>query len=193
MKKLLLSTIFLFVSSSLFAAPNKEDISNLSGGMSIIQVKQSIGEPNRCKKLDSGWMFIYNVTNPNGIVEEFHLYFIGEVLNTVIECDGAKEGECLVGPYYSPEDSIKLVNIKPNTIDDEEENIVFVQTGYLLTDAEQKQIFLANVHQHMGYYIFSDNEPVSEYKIVDRVKVVFGLSGEYEGVRNHLLKKVLKN
>jgi len=191
MKKFLLFTLFIFLPSFVFAAPTKEEISNLSGGISIIQVKQLIGEPNRCKKLDSGWMFIYKVLNPNGSVNEFHLYFIGESLHSVREYDGTKEGKCLVGPYYSPEDSIKIVDIKPNSIEDED--VVSVKTGYLLTEVEQKQIFLANAHKHMGYYIFTDNEPVSEYTIVDRVKVTISLSGEYEGVRNHLLKKVLKS
>ncbi len=191
MKKLLLLTLILLLSSSLFAAPTKEDISNLSGGISIVQVKQSIGEPNRCKKLDSGWMFIYKVLNTEGLINEFHLYFIGENLNSVIEYNGTKEGIYIVGPYYSPEDSIKLINNKTNTI--ENENIVFVQTGYILTDAEQKQKSIANAHKHMGFYIFTDNEPISEYTIIDRVKVSVSWSGEYEGVRNHLLKKVLKS
>ncbi len=191
MKQLFLITLHLLFLSSIVAAPTKEGIANLTGGMSIIQVKQSIGEPYRCKKLDSGWVFIYKVSNSDEIVEEFHLYFIGDKLNSVAEYNGEKKEKLIVGPYYSTEDSLSMVNAKSNA--NENEDAVFVQTGYILTDSEQIQKSIANAYKHMGFYVFNDNEPISEYIIIDRIKVFVSWSGEYEGVRNQLLKKVLKN
>ena len=69
----------------------------------------------------------------------------------------------------------------------------FVETGYILSEVEKKQKALANVHKYAGIYIFNDNDPICDYSILGRCKVGISWSSEYEGVRNHLVKKTLKN
>ena len=69
----------------------------------------------------------------------------------------------------------------------------FVEGSYNLSEKESKQKTLADVHKYAGIYIFNDNEPICEYLILGRVRVGVSWSSEYEGVRNHLVKKSLKS
>ena len=68
----------------------------------------------------------------------------------------------------------------------------FIISGYNLSDVEKRQKALADVHKYLGLYMFNDNEPLCKYIVLGRVKVTMNWSSEYEGVRNHLIKKVLK-
>jgi len=97
----------------------------------------------------------------------------------------------LVAETIATHDTIETVdeNIKSDVISEH----TFVESGYILSDSEKKQKALCNVHKHTGIYIFNDNEPICDYTILGRCKVVINWSSEYEGVRNHLVKKSLKN
>lgn len=87
---------------------------------------------------------------------------------------------------------------KPKTHNEKSEHDIvlentLVETGYILSDIELMQKALAKVHKYAGIYIFNDNEPICDYTILGRCKVGVSWSSEYEGVRNHLVKKTLKD
>lgn len=47
----------------------------------------------------------------------------------------------------------------------------------------------AEVEQMQGIYIFTDSKPVMEYEYLGTVKVSFALSGQYQDIRDKLIKK----
>ena len=50
---------------------------------------------------------------------------------------------------------------------------------------------MATVNKCSGYYIFCDNNPISEYEIMGEVKVVMATgSGQYNQVKNQLIDKI---
>ena len=50
----------------------------------------------------------------------------------------------------------------------------------------------AEVEQMEGLYIFTDCKPVLEYEYLGTIKASVGLSGQYQSVRNKLIKKAKK-
>lgn len=52
---------------------------------------------------------------------------------------------------------------------------------------------LGRVEKVNGVYVFTDSEPASKYEILDRVKVHITWSGQYNEVRDKLVKKTLKD
>jgi hypothetical protein len=48
---------------------------------------------------------------------------------------------------------------------------------------------MAEVEQVQGLYIFSDSKPLREYKYLGTVKVTTGWSGQYQPLRDKLIKK----
>ena len=43
-----------------------------------------------------------------------------------------------------------------------------------------------------GIFAFCDNEPISDYEIIDRVKSNMSWSGQFNEIRNKLIKKAVK-
>ena len=50
----------------------------------------------------------------------------------------------------------------------------------------------AEVEQMEGLYVFTDSKPVFDYEYLGTVKATIGLSGQYQSVRNKLIKKAKK-
>ncbi|WP_299368335.1 hypothetical protein [Winogradskyella sp.] len=51
---------------------------------------------------------------------------------------------------------------------------------------------VAEVEQMQGYYIFVDSKPISDYEYLGTVKSAITFSGQYQPVRDALLKKARK-
>ncbi|MBR4498695.1 MAG: hypothetical protein IKP08_08460 [Bacteroidales bacterium] len=50
---------------------------------------------------------------------------------------------------------------------------------------------IASVNKCSGYYVFCDNNPISEYEIMGEVKVVMATgSGQYNQIKNQLIDKI---
>lgn len=90
--------------------------------------------------------------------------------------------------------TLKTVNQENKEEDDISLQVknTFVESSYALSEIEIKQKSLAEVQKYVGVYIFNDNEPICEYKVIERIKVGMSWSSQYEGVRNHLVNKALK-
>lgn len=52
---------------------------------------------------------------------------------------------------------------------------------------------VARVQKNNGIFAFCDNEPISDYEIVDRAKVSISWSGQFNEIRNKLVKKAVKD
>jgi len=50
----------------------------------------------------------------------------------------------------------------------------------------------AIAEQMEGLYIFTDSKPVLEYEYLGTLKAAIGWSGQYQSVRDHLIKKANK-
>jgi len=61
------------------------------------------------------------------------------------------------------------------------------------TFAQQNDKSIARVQKNNGIYAFCDNEPISEYDILDRVKSNISWSGQFNEIRNKLIKKAVKD
>ena len=59
--------------------------------------------------------------------------------------------------------------------------------------AQQYEKSVARVQKNNGIYVFCDNEPISDYEILDRVKSNTSWSGQYNEIRNKLIKKAVKS
>ena len=51
----------------------------------------------------------------------------------------------------------------------------------------------AEVEQMQGLYIFTDSKPVLEYEYLGTVKAAISMDGQYQGVRDKLIKKAKKD
>ena len=51
----------------------------------------------------------------------------------------------------------------------------------------------ARVIKQSGIYVFTECEPISKYKVVDREKVTMTWSGQYSEIRDKLIKKTVKH
>lgn len=61
------------------------------------------------------------------------------------------------------------------------------------TFAQQNDKGIARVQKNNGIYAFCDNEPISDYEIIDRTKAGLTWSGQFSEVRNKLIKKAVKD
>ncbi|MBR4678999.1 MAG: hypothetical protein IKO99_13480 [Bacteroidales bacterium] len=59
--------------------------------------------------------------------------------------------------------------------------------------AQQNDKGVARVQKNNGIYAFCDNEPISEYDILDRVKSNMSWTGQFNEIRNKLIKKAVKD
>jgi hypothetical protein len=50
----------------------------------------------------------------------------------------------------------------------------------------------AEVEQFQGLFVFTDSKPVSEYQYLGSVKIVLKLNGEYQAIRDKLIKNCKK-
>ena len=57
------------------------------------------------------------------------------------------------------------------------------------TFAQQNDKSLVKVRQYDGIYVFCDNEPVSEYEIIDRMTIKLAWSGHYTEIRKRFIKE----
>ena len=71
--------------------------------------------------------------------------------------------------------------------------IVLMLVSATMGIAQTKDKALARVNKDNGVYVFTDCEPVSKYEILDRTKVHISWSGQYNEVRDKLVKKTLKD
>lgn len=55
--------------------------------------------------------------------------------------------------------------------------------------AQQYEKGLVKVRQYDGIYVFCDNEPISEYEIVNRMQIKLAWSGHYTEIRKRFLKE----
>lgn len=69
--------------------------------------------------------------------------------------------------------------------------VVTSLVGFKVLDYEVRKS-TAEVERYQGYYIYTDSKPVQEYTYLGTVKVSTGWSGQYEPVRDGLIKKALK-
>ncbi|MBQ7671680.1 MAG: outer membrane protein assembly factor BamE [Paludibacteraceae bacterium] len=91
MKKALLLFCIVIAMPS-FAGVSLEKLSELSMGMTMVEVKQIMGEPIKYKKLgDNEWMLLYNLESPNDSIKEYHLYFKDKMLTSANESKGKEE------------------------------------------------------------------------------------------------------
>jgi hypothetical protein len=58
--------------------------------------------------------------------------------------------------------------------------------------AQQNDKSIARVQKNNGIFAFCDNEPISDYEIIDRVKSNMSWSGQFNEIRNKLIKKAVK-
>jgi hypothetical protein len=61
------------------------------------------------------------------------------------------------------------------------------------TDNANQDVSLCKVNTINGLLVFTDCEPVKKYHILGHLSKFIGLSGEYEAVRNSLVKKATKH
>lgn len=59
----------------------------------------------------------------------------------------------------------------------------------LTSFAQQNDKSLVKVRQYDGIYVFCDNEPVSEYEIIDRMQIKLAWSGHYTEIRKRFVKE----
>lgn len=59
--------------------------------------------------------------------------------------------------------------------------------------AQQYDKGIVRVQKNNGIYAFCDNEPISDYEILDRVKSNVSWSGQFNEIRNKLIKKAVKD
>lgn len=74
---------------------------------------------------------------------------------------------------------------------------LFVLTMMLLASvsafAQQYDKGVARVQKNNGVYVFCDNEPMCDYDILDREKSNMSWTGQYNEIRNKLIKKSVKD
>lgn len=63
----------------------------------------------------------------------------------------------------------------------------------LTSFAQQYDKGIVRVQKNNGIYAFCDNEPISDYEILDRVKSNISWSGQFNEIRNKLIKKAVKD
>ena len=59
--------------------------------------------------------------------------------------------------------------------------------------AQQYDKAVARVQKNNGIYAFCDNEPIADYEIVDRTKASISWTGQFNEIRNKLVKKAVKD
>ncbi|MBR6310513.1 MAG: hypothetical protein IKR52_04865, partial [Paludibacteraceae bacterium] len=67
--------------------------------------------------------------------------------------------------------------------------VMFLGAFFSVLSAQEQQKGLCKVNKTNGVYVFTDNEPVCDYEIVDRVKSTVSWSAQYNAVKSKLVRK----
>lgn len=71
--------------------------------------------------------------------------------------------------------------------------LVIFLTLSISTFAQQNDNGIARVQKNNGLFVFCDNEPIIEYDILEREKSNLSWTGQYNEIRNKLIKKAVKD
>ena len=71
--------------------------------------------------------------------------------------------------------------------------IMFLGAFFSVLSAQEQQKGLCKVNKTNGVYVFTDNEPVCDYEIVDRVKSTVSWSAQYNAVKSKLVRKAVND